>query len=70
MEDLKNKGRRLNWRQACEILGCGKTKFYALVNSGKLPAYDIHGKKRGFWVYETDCTSLIVKRNFGEIVKQ
>ena len=47
MEDLKNKGRRLNWRQACELLGCGKTRFYSLVQGGMLPAYKIRGGKRG-----------------------
>ena len=70
MEDLKNKGRRLNWQQAFEKLGCGKTKFYALVNLGKLSAYWMIWKKRGFWVYESDCASLIVERNFPVSVKQ
>ena len=59
MEDLKNKGRRLNWRQACEILGCGKTRFYALIRKGMLPAYRVTGGKRGLWVYEADCNSLV-----------
>ena len=59
MEDLKNKGRRLNWRQACEILGCGKTRFYSLVQGGMLPAYKIRGGKRGLWVYENDCKNIL-----------
>lgn len=59
MEDLKNKGRRLNWRQACEILGCGKTRFYALIRKGMLPAYRVTGGKRGLWVYESECQGLV-----------
>lgn len=53
------KGERLNWEQACRILGCGKTHFYHLVNSGALPAYR-SGGKRGLWVWEKDCRELIV----------
>ncbi len=59
MEDAKNKGRRLNWRQACSVLDCGKNRFYALVRSGALPAYTIQGVKRGLWVYESDCQKLV-----------
>lgn len=54
-------GRRLNWRQACRVIGCGKTQFYALVNSGKLPAYRPEGCKRGLWVYEADVAACIKK---------
>lgn len=62
MEDVlseSERGARLNWRQACDILGCGKTRFYAMVRSGLLPAYNVLDGKRGLWVYETDCHSLV-----------
>lgn len=59
MNNTANKGRRLNWRQACEILGCGKTRFYALVRSGSLPAYRLEGSERGLWVYDLDCHALV-----------
>lgn len=59
MEDTKNKGRRLNWQQACELLGCGKTRFYALIHKGMLPAYRVAGGKRGLWVYENECRGLV-----------
>lgn len=52
-------GRRLNWRQACEILGCSKSHFYRLVRSGRLPAYKIQGVSRGMWFYESDCLRLL-----------
>ena len=55
----ENQGRRLNWRQACDILGCRRTRFYALVRSGRLPAYRTQGSKRGMWVYEADCLALV-----------
>ncbi|MBQ3060457.1 MAG: excisionase family DNA-binding protein [Desulfovibrio sp.] len=62
MEDVlseSERGARLNWRQACDILGCGKDFFYRLVNDGTLPAYRAQGSRRGLWVYETDCHSLV-----------
>ena len=62
MEDLKNKGRRLNWRQACKLLGCGKSKFYELIKCGILTSYKIKYAKRGIWVYEKDCICLIEKQ--------
>ena len=54
MEKVEEKGRKLNWRQACARLGCKKSHFYNLVNSGRLPAQR-HGELRGIWVYEEDC---------------
>ena len=51
------KDRKLNWKQACEILGCGKTKFYHLVYTGKLPA--IRVGIRGIRVREIDLYRLI-----------
>jgi excisionase family DNA binding protein len=41
-----NKGRKLNWKQACEMLNCSKSHFYNLVNEGKIPAFRC-GKVRG-----------------------
>ncbi len=58
-ETPQDKGRKLNWRQACRVIGCGKTQFYNLVNSGTLPAYRPEGCKRGLWVYEADCCNQI-----------
>lgn len=57
--DTSAKGKRLNWRQACEIMGCGKTRFYRLVRSGALVAYNLQGAQRGLWVYEHDCRELV-----------
>ena len=45
---------RLNWQQACRILGCSKTHFYRLVNSGDLPAVR-YGKVKGVTVKKADC---------------
>lgn len=57
--ELQDKGRKLNWKQASRILGCGKTHFYDLVNSGQLPAYRSGEGRRGMWVYEADCRKLV-----------
>lgn len=56
---MENKDRKLNWKQACVILGCGKTTFYELVNSGTLPA--VRFGKRGLWVWERDVLRLIAQ---------
>jgi len=48
---------RLNWKQACELLGCGKDKFYELIRSGRLPAY--RAGKRGLWVKREDVERLV-----------
>lgn len=55
------KGRKLNWRQACEILGCSKRHFYRLVHSGELSAYRTSRAKRGLWVFERDVRALVKK---------
>ncbi len=37
----------LNWRQVCAMLGCSRSFFYTLVNSGSLPAVrfgDVKGR--------------------------
>lgn len=54
---MEDKGRRLNWKQACEILGCSKSHFYNLINEGKIPAYR-YGKVRGIWVWEGDIEHI------------
>lgn len=54
---METKAVRLNWKQACEILGCGKDKFYELIRSGRLPAY--RAGKRGLWVKKEDVERLV-----------
>lgn len=48
---------RLNWQQACEILGCKKSMFFKLVREGKIPSYGV-GKK-GRWYLRSDCLKLV-----------
>lgn len=50
---------RLNWKQACEVLGCGKSTLYRLVREGKLPARGVG--KRGRWYLRSDCEKLLKK---------
>ena len=59
----ESEGKRLNWRQACEILGCKRTRFYQLVNSGQLRAFRLGVGKRNLWVYKEDCEALINRIN-------
>ena len=46
--------KKLNWREACALLGCKKSHFYNLVNSGKIPAIRT-GEIKGVRVLESDC---------------
>lgn len=55
---MSDKGKKLNWRQACEILGCKKSHFYNLVNSGQIPAQK-HGVLRGVWVYQKELENYL-----------
>lgn len=50
--------KKLNWREACALLGCKKSHFYNLVNSGQIPAQRF-GAIRGVWVYERDCLQYL-----------
>ena len=56
---MEDRGRKLNWLEACAMLRCGRTKFYNLIEQGILPAYRYEGMARGLWVYEADVKNLI-----------
>ncbi|MDE7372157.1 MAG: excisionase family DNA-binding protein [Desulfovibrio sp.] len=58
MSQNAERGRKLNWRQACEVIGCSKRQFYRLIHKGVLPAYQLPGSKRGLWVWEHDCKDI------------
>jgi excisionase family DNA binding protein len=45
---------RLNWQEACKVLGCSKSHFYNLVNTGEIPA-ERFGSARGTTVKRSDC---------------
>lgn len=51
----------LNWKQACEVLGCKKTFFYVLVQTGQLPGIRL-GLRRGVRVRLSDCLEYLEKR--------
>ena len=55
----------LNWRQACQLLGCSRSHFYNLVNSCSLPALR-HGEVKGVRVYERDCLEYLRQRAMQE----
>lgn len=54
--------RLLNWEQACALLGCKRSYFYNLINSGILPAVRV-GTIKGVRVYESACLAFIEKRS-------
>lgn len=54
----EDKGRKLNWAQAITVLGCSRSHFYNLINSGRLPAIRT-GEVKGVRVYEADCQEYL-----------
>lgn len=59
----------LNWIEVCNRLGCGRSQFYVLVNSGHLPHTRI-GKSRGIRVSESDLTQFIKANRSGSVLKK
>lgn len=51
----------LNWQQCCAILGCGKTFFYALIQSGELASVRL-GSRQGVRVKTSDLQNFIRRR--------
>ena len=47
---------RLNWQQACEILGCSKAQLYRLVKEKKIPVYGT-GKRYRWYCEKNDLTN-------------
>lgn len=51
---------RLNWREACEVLGCSKSTLYRLVANGQLRAFGVGS--RGRWYSRTECERFVLER--------
>ncbi len=47
---------RINWKKACEILGCSRSMFYRLLQQRVLPVYGVG--KRFRTVSQADCRKL------------
>lgn len=54
----KDKGKKLNWREACALLSCSRSHFYNLINSGKIPVIRV-GTVKGVRVFEEDCLEYL-----------
>jgi len=54
MEDKKNLGPALNWKQAIKQLGCSKSMFYRLVDEGEFPNAFRFGRSKGIRVPQLD----------------
>ena len=48
---------RINWRQACLLLGCAKSTFFRLVKDGAIPAYGL--AERGRFFLKSDCKAYL-----------
>ena len=51
--------RRLNWREACEILRCSKSSLYRMIYEGRLPAYGVGRRNR--YILKSDCERLLAE---------
>lgn len=51
--------KRLDWKQACALLGCSRAKFYRMVHAGEITAYRLG--KRGLWVRQEECENILKK---------
>ncbi len=52
---------KLDWQGACALLGCKKSHFYNLVNTGVLPSQRC-GAVRGVRVLASDCREYLRKK--------
>ncbi len=50
---------RLNWQQACTVLGCSKSTLYRLVEEEILQAYGVG--KRSRWYSRVECLAYLEK---------
>lgn len=59
---MVDESRLLNWQQVCKLIGCKRTFFYTLVNSGDLPSVRL-GRRCGIRVLESDVRVFLEKRH-------
>lgn len=55
----------LNWQQACALIGCCRSHFYRLVNSGELHCAFKMGKRRGIRVPRKEVESYLQRQKIG-----
>ena len=51
---------RINWEQACRVLGVSKSALYRYVRDGKLPAYGLGERNRFF--LKSECMALLKEK--------
>ncbi len=51
---------RLNWQQACTVLGCSKSTLYRLVAEGFIKTYGVGNRNR--WYSRGECLAYIEKK--------
>lgn len=51
---------RLNWQQACTVLGCKKSTLYKLVDDGAIGAYGAGARFR--WYSRAECLAHVRKK--------
>lgn len=61
MARRKDERPTVNWKQASQLLGCGKTWVYHLVNTGELEAFR-NGRKKGIRIYKDSVQKYIRKQ--------
>lgn len=57
--DVDKLPERLNWKQACELLGCGRSYFYVLLHRGCI-SYIRIGKRKGIRILKRDIMAYLL----------
>lgn len=50
---------RLNWEQACRVLGISKSTLFRLTRKGELTAYGVYGSR--FWL-RSECFARLAEK--------
>lgn len=53
---------RLNWREACEVLGCSRSTFFRMVAAGHIQAHGLCTTRR--WYLRSECEKVAAQGRF------
>ncbi len=57
---------RLNWQQACELIGCSRAHFYRLVSGGEIPCAYRTGKRKGIRVLRKAVEAYLQRKKIAQ----
>lgn len=57
MDNAIKNDERLDWKAACDFLGCKKSTLYRMIYDGRLPAYGVGRRNR--FILRSDCEKIL-----------